>query len=161
MRISDWSSDVCSSDLHLAAGAGGGRNFAAGAAGIGVAGAAPARRRGALMLALDIFIERGARAAGGFRRHVRIHDDARVIALASHSGAGKTSVLHAIAGLVAPREGRTEVDGRCLFDAAAGIDVTVRESEVGYVVPEERLLPQHIASAHRSRAEKRGGGRDG
>src|SRR3546814_4171762 len=85
------------------------------------------------MLALDIVIERGARAAGGFRRHVRIHDDARVIALAGHSGAGKTSVLHAIAGLVAPREGRIEVDGRCLFDAAAGIDVPVHERQVGYV----------------------------
>src|SRR3546814_13042901 len=120
MRISDWSSDVCSSDL-----------FAAGAAGIGVAGAAPARRRGALMLALDIFIERGARAAGGFRRHVRIHDDARVIALAGHSGAGKTSVLHAIAGPVAPRDGELAVARRFLFGPGSGPALSVQARHVG------------------------------
>src|SRR5690606_40302143 len=82
---------------QLAAGAGGDGHFAAGAAGVRMAGAAPARRAGALMLALDIVIERGTRSADGFRRHVRIADDARVIALAGHSGAGKTSALHAIA----------------------------------------------------------------
>src|SRR3546814_1133692 len=101
------------------------------------------------MLALDIVIERGARAAGGFRRHVRIHDDARVIALAGHSGAGKTSVLHAIAGLVAPREGRTEVDGRCLLDAATGLDVPVPERHVGYVVQDRtrtRLNSSHYCA---------------
>lgn len=88
------------------------------------------------MLALDILIERG-----GFRRHVRIHDDARVIALAGHSGAGKTSVLHAIAGLVTPREGRIEVDGRCLFDSARGINVPVHRRHAGYVFQDTRLFP--------------------
>lgn len=93
------------------------------------------------MLALDVIIERGTRTGDGFRRHVRIADDARVIAIAGRSGAGKTSVLHAIAGLIRPREGRIEVGGRCLFDAAASTDVPVHERHVGYVFQDARLFP--------------------
>ena len=93
------------------------------------------------MLALDIVLERGSRRGGVFRRHIRIEDDARVIALAGHSGAGKTSVLHAIAGLVTPREGRIEVDGHILFDHARGIDLPVHERRVGYVFQDARLFP--------------------
>jgi molybdate transport system ATP-binding protein len=93
------------------------------------------------MLALDIVLERGARNGGGFRRHVSIRDDARVIALAGRSGAGKTSVLHAIAGLLTPCEGRIEVDGRCLFDSVAGIDVPVHARHVGYMFQDARLFP--------------------
>ena len=93
------------------------------------------------MLALDVIIERGTQSGDGFRRHVRIADDARVIAIAGRSGAGKTSLLHAIAGLIRPREGRIEVGGRCLFDAAAGIDVPVHERQIGYVFQDGRLFP--------------------
>ncbi|UWX03754.1 ATP-binding cassette domain-containing protein [Pseudoxanthomonas sp. NC8] len=46
------------------------------------------------MLSLDLQLRRGA-----FRRHVRIEEQARVVALAGPSGAGKTTVLNAIAGL--------------------------------------------------------------
>ncbi|MET0893258.1 MAG: ATP-binding cassette domain-containing protein, partial [Pseudoxanthomonas sp.] len=56
------------------------------------------------MLSLDLQLRRGS-----FQRHVRIEDDARVIALSGHSGAGKTSVLHAIAGLVKPLAGHIRV----------------------------------------------------
>src|SRR3546814_21157811 len=113
MRISDWSSDVCSSDLprrdgddfvgdlraaagtqwhrrHLAAGAGGGRNFAAGAAGIGVAWAEPARPRDAPVLALDLFIARGSSAAGSLRRHVRHQHVVTVKFADAHYGAAAT-----------------------------------------------------------------------
>src|SRR5690606_9780485 len=142
---------------HLAAGTGGDGCFAAGAAGLRVAGAAPARRARALMLALDIVIERGTRSADGFRRHVRVADDARVIALAGHSGAGKTSVLHAIAGLIRPREGRIEIDGRCLFDTAEGIDVPVHRRHVGYVFQDARLFP-HLTVRGNLRYGRRGDG---
>lgn len=88
------------------------------------------------MLTLDIELQRGA-----FRRHVRIAEDARVIALSGHSGAGKTSVLHAIAGLVKPLRGRIEIDGRCLYDSARGIDVAPHLRRVGYVFQDTRLFP--------------------
>lgn len=93
------------------------------------------------MLALDILLERGTRQGSLFRRRVRIEDDARVIALAGHSGAGKTSVLHAIAGLVTPREGRIEVGGRCLFDSVRSIDLPPHQRHVGYVFQDTRLFP--------------------
>lgn len=110
------------------------------------------------MLALDIVLERGPRDDSGFRRYVRIEDSARVIALAGHSGAGKTSVLHAIAGLVTPREGRIEVDGRCLFDAAARVDVPVHERHVGYVFQDARLFP-HLTVRGNLRYGRRAAGR--
>ena len=88
------------------------------------------------MLKLDIELRRGH-----FHRHVRIDDDARVIALVGPSGAGKTSVLNAIAGLVKPIAGRIDVDGHCLFDSAQQIDEPVHRRRVGYVFQDARLFP--------------------
>ena len=70
------------------------------------------------MLSLDLKLRRGS-----FERHVRIEDAARVIALSGYSGAGKTSVLNAIAGLLKPLSGHIEIDGRRLYDSARGIDL--------------------------------------
>ena len=88
------------------------------------------------MLSLDLQLRRGS-----FERRVRIEDDARVIALSGHSGAGKTSVLHAIAGLVTPMSGRIRIDGRSLYDSEAGIDLPVHLRRVGYVFQDARLFP--------------------
>lgn len=88
------------------------------------------------MLRVDIELHRG-----DFHRHVRIEDDARVVALVGPSGAGKTSVLNAIAGLVKPVAGRIEVDGQCLYDSARRINVPVHRRRVGYVFQDARLFP--------------------
>ena len=88
------------------------------------------------MLSLDLKLRRGS-----FERHVRIEDAARVIALSGHSGAGKTSVLHAIAGLVKPLSGHIEIDGRRLFDSARGINMPAHRRRIGYVFQEARLFP--------------------
>jgi molybdate transport system ATP-binding protein len=109
------------------------------------------------VLALDVLIERGSLQGGMFRRHVRIEDDARVVALAGHSGAGKTSVLHAIAGLVTPREGRIEVGGRVLFDSVRGIDVPAHERQVGYVFQDARLFPHLTVRGNLRYARRREG----
>jgi len=57
------------------------------------------------------------------------------------SGAGKTSVLNMVAGLVEPDAGHVRVAGETLFDASAGIDVPVAERRAGYVFQEPRLFP--------------------
>ncbi len=88
------------------------------------------------MLSLDIEMRRGS-----FNRRVRIEDGARVIALSGRSGAGKTSVLHAIAGLVKPTAGYIEIDGRRLFDSERGIDLPPHRRRVGYVFQDTRLFP--------------------
>ena len=88
------------------------------------------------MLHIDIELVRG-----GFRRHVRIDETSRVVALTGPSGAGKSSVLNAIAGLLRPRSGRIEIDGRVLFDHATGVDLPAHRRRVGYVFQDARLFP--------------------
>lgn len=66
---------------------------------------------------------------------------ARVLALFGDSGAGKTTVLNAIAGLLTPRTGRIVLDGSVLFDHDAGICVPVERRQIGYVFQDGRLFP--------------------
>src|SRR5690606_10285218 len=70
-----------------------------------------------------------------------IEEQARIVALVGPSGAGKTTVLNAIAGLVRPRSGHISVDGRVLFDSARGIDLPAHRRRVGYVFQDARLFP--------------------
>ncbi|MCC8468245.1 molybdenum ABC transporter ATP-binding protein [Xanthomonas phaseoli] len=88
------------------------------------------------MLDIDLQLQRGS-----FERRIRIHDDARVVALVGPSGAGKTTVLNAIAGLVRPQAGHIHIDGRCLYDAGQGIDLPTHQRRIGYVFQDARLFP--------------------
>ncbi|MFC4729408.1 ATP-binding cassette domain-containing protein [Coralloluteibacterium thermophilus] len=87
-------------------------------------------------------------ARGDWRRRVRIRSEARVIALSGHSGAGKTSLLYAIAGLLRPRDGHIRIGGARLFDAAAGIDLPVHRRRIGYVFQDARLFPHRDVRAN-------------
>ena len=91
---------------------------------------------------IDIELQRGS-----FRRKVEIRSDRRVLALVGESGAGKSSVLHAIAGLVTPQRGRIVIAGRTLFDAERGIDVPAHQRRIGYVFQDVRLFP-HLDVRH-------------
>lgn len=55
------------------------------------------------------------------------------------SGAGKTSVLHMVAGLLRPDRGHIRVGGVALF--GDGIDVPPERRRAGYVFQESRLFP--------------------
>ncbi|WP_066800651.1 ATP-binding cassette domain-containing protein [Sphingomonas soli] len=57
------------------------------------------------------------------------------------SGAGKTSVLNMVAGLIAPDQGHIRVSGEALYDAATGLDVPADQRRAGYVFQEPRLFP--------------------
>jgi molybdate transport system ATP-binding protein len=64
------------------------------------------------------------------------------IALFGPSGAGKTTVLEAIAGLVTPRAGRVELNGRVLtYTAPPGIDVPPWQRRVGLLRQDPGLFP--------------------
>src|SRR6185503_14717868 len=67
--------------------------------------------------------------------------DARVAALFGPSGAGKTTILDAIAGLRTPRRGTIAIDGRCLFSSDARINVPPHQRHVGYVPQDVALFP--------------------
>jgi molybdate transport system ATP-binding protein len=62
-------------------------------------------------------------------------------ALFGRSGAGKTSLVNVIAGLVRPEQGRVVVDGAILLDTARGIFVPKHKRRIGYVFQEGRLFP--------------------
>jgi molybdate transport system ATP-binding protein len=64
------------------------------------------------------------------------------------SGAGKTSTLNMIAGLVRPDGGHVRVDGETLFDASRRIDVPVERRRIGYVFQEPRLFPHQRVRAN-------------
>ena len=57
------------------------------------------------------------------------------------SGAGKTSVLNMVAGLLAPDRGHVRVGDALLFDAAIGLDTAPEARRAGYVFQEARLFP--------------------
>jgi molybdate transport system ATP-binding protein len=76
-----------------------------------------------------------------------LRSDARTLALFGDSGAGKTSVLNAIAGLLVPQSGRIAIDGELLLDSARGISVPVPERRIGYVFQDGRLFP-HLSVRH-------------
>ena len=85
---------------------------------------------------IDVLLRRG-----GFERHVQVSSDARVLALVGASGSGKTSLLHAIAGLLRPVRGHIEIAGERLFDAGRRIDVPTHRRRIGYVFQDGRLFP--------------------
>ncbi len=64
-----------------------------------------------------------------------------ITVLFGRSGAGKTSVLNAVAGLLRPERGRIALDGETLYDSAAGVDLPAHRRRIGYVFQEARLLP--------------------
>lgn len=77
----------------------------------------------------------------GFALDVAFAAPPGVTALFGRSGSGKTTVVNAVAGLLRPQSGRVVVDGRVLFDTAAGIRVPVHRRRIGYVFQEARLFP--------------------
>lgn len=62
-------------------------------------------------------------------------------ALFGRSGAGKTSIINMIAGLIRPDKGVIRVNGRTLFDSERHINIAVEKRRVGYVFQDGRLFP--------------------
>jgi molybdate transport system ATP-binding protein len=78
---------------------------------------------------------------GRFALRARFAADGRVTALFGRSGAGKTTLVNAIAGLLRPAAGRIALDGEALFDAGKRIHVPPHRRRIGYVFQEGRLFP--------------------
>ena len=78
---------------------------------------------------------------GGFTLDAAFDSEGGLTALFGRSGAGKTSLINAIAGLYRPQRGYVAVDGEVLTDTAAGHFVPAHRRRVGYVFQEGRLFP--------------------
>jgi molybdate transport system ATP-binding protein len=88
------------------------------------------------MIALDFRLRQGE-----FTLDIRERIDARVTALFGPSGAGKTTVLDAIAGLRVPADGSIAIGERVLFSSAARINLPPHQRHVGYVTQDVALFP--------------------
>jgi molybdate transport system ATP-binding protein len=64
-----------------------------------------------------------------------------VTALFGPSGAGKTSIVHALAGLTRPAHGRILLEGRTVLDTEADIFVPAEKRRIGLVFQDARLFP--------------------
>jgi molybdate transport system ATP-binding protein len=84
---------------------------------------------------------------GDFSLNAQFASETGATVLFGPSGAGKTSVINMIAGLLKPGRGRIALDGDVLFDDGARIDVPVWQRRIGYVFQEGRLFP-HLSVQH-------------
>ncbi len=82
------------------------------------------------------------------------------------SGAGKTTILNCLAGIVTPDEGVIDVDGRVLFSHAERINVPAEKRNIGYLFQNYALFPHMTVKqnvlyglknkkSYRARAEKK------
>ena len=79
---------------------------------------------------------------GAFVLDTAFHLDAPgVTALFGVSGAGKSTIIHAVAGLTRPEHGRIVLDGETLLDTSRGICLAAEERRLGVVFQDARLFP--------------------
>lgn len=99
--------------------------------------------RGPMPLSLDLQIGKGER-----------------VALYGPSGAGKTSALRMLAGLMRPDSGRIEVNGACWFDSDTNVHLNPRKRNIGFVFQDYALFPnmsvlENLRFARRHRGNAR------
>lgn len=88
------------------------------------------------MIHLDIHLTQGS-----FTLEAIIDVDAPAAALYGPSGAGKTTILDAIAGLRTPQRGSIVIERRVLFSSADRINVPPHHRRIGYVPQDVALFP--------------------
>lgn len=78
---------------------------------------------------------------GDFKLQASFTSEGLVTGLFGNSGAGKTSIINMIAGLIAPDRGRILLDGETLDDTSSRIHVPSHRRRIGYVFQDARLFP--------------------
>src|SRR3979409_1139843 len=86
-----------------------------------------------IMLRVDV-----AKQLGEFSLQAAFTSEGRVTGLFGASGAGKTSLINMIAGLLRPDRGTIAIDGEMLDDTAARVHVPVHRRRIGSVVRDHR-----------------------
>jgi molybdate transport system permease protein len=77
----------------------------------------------------------------GFELAVEFASERGPLGLLGASGSGKSQTLRCIAGLERPDAGRIVLNGRVLFDSAAGIDLPPASRRTGFVFQDYALFP--------------------
>lgn len=85
---------------------------------------------------------------GGRTIAARFVGEAGITVLHGRSGAGKTSILNMVAGLLRPDRGHVRIGETTLFDGAARIDLPPERRRLGYVFQDARLFPHRRVRAN-------------
>jgi len=88
------------------------------------------------MLRVDV-----TKQLGEFEIEAAFTSEGRVTGLFGASGAGKTSLINMIAGLLKPDRGVITLDDETLDDTAARLHVPPHRRRIGYVFQDARLFP--------------------
>jgi molybdate transport system ATP-binding protein len=97
------------------------------------------------MLQVDVKKSFGDGRHASFLLDVKFAAGAGVTVLAGASGAGKTTCLRLIAGVLTPDEGSISVGGRVYFDSERKINLPIRSRRVGFVFQDYALFPHLTA----------------
>ncbi len=76
-----------------------------------------------------------------FTLDIQLKVDNEILVLWGSSGAGKTTVLHCLAGLMKPSYGFIKLDNQALYSSEENIDVPTRFRNVGYLFQDYFLFP--------------------
>ncbi len=75
------------------------------------------------------------------------------------SGAGKTTILRAVAGIVTPDEGKIALGDRIYFDFFAGVNLPIQKRKVGVVFQDYALFPHLTAEQNAAYGTTAGSGK--
>jgi molybdate transport system ATP-binding protein len=104
------------------------------------------------MIEIDVEKQQGA-----FRLAAQLAlPETGISALFGRSGAGKTTLVNMLAGLVRPDRGRIAVGGELLFSSERGIDLPPERRRLGYVFQEGRLFPHYSVRGNLLYGARRG-----
>ena len=117
------------------------------------------------MLSVNIkknFIKKGAKE---FSLDANFSVAHGITVLAGASGAGKTTTLRLIAGILTPDEGLIKLDSEVFFDSANKINLSIQRRRVGFVFQDYALFPhltaeQNVAFGIKNKSSKREKARD-
>jgi molybdate transport system ATP-binding protein len=95
------------------------------------------------MIDIDI-----AQTLGAFQLDVQFAVESPIVGLFGRSGAGKSSVVNAIAGIARPDRGHICINNARLFDSSRGIDLPMERRRIGYVFQDALLFPHLSVEAN-------------
>lgn len=78
---------------------------------------------------------------GKFQLLANLQSTKQVMGLFGVSGSGKTSILHSIAGINRPKQGKIIINGQTWFDSQKKINLSTQQRRVGLVFQDAQIFP--------------------